>query len=205
MNTFNIPADQTTLTKTVEALKAKGYGVTVVKTAAEAKTAVLSLIPEGSEVMTMTSVTLDTIGATAELNSQEGKYTPVRDRLYAMDKATHEQEMNKLGAAPEYAVGSVHAVTQDGSVLIASNTGSQLPAYAYSALHVVWVIGTQKIVKDIDEGMRRIYEYSLPLEGERAAKAYGTAGSAVNKLLIINQENKQNHIQIVFIEENIGF
>ena len=93
----------------------------------------------------------------------------------------------------------------DGKVLIASNTGSQLPAYAYGASKVIWIVGTQKIVNDLEDGMKRIYEYTLPLESERAQKAYGVAGSAVSKLLIVNQEVTPGRITIIFVPENIGY
>jgi hypothetical protein len=89
-------------------------------------------------------------------------------------------------------------------VLIASNTGSQLPAYVYGARHVIWVVGTQKIVKDVSEGMQRIWEYCLPLEDERAREAYGV-GSAVNKLLIIHGEVRPNRITVIFVKAVLGF
>jgi hypothetical protein len=97
-------------------------------------------------------------------------------------------------------------VTETGEALIASNTGSQLPAYAYGAEKIVWVIGAQKIVADREAAMKRIYEYVLPLEGERANKAYNiTSGSAVNKLLIVNKENVPSRVTIVLVNEALGF
>ncbi len=99
----------------------------------------------------------------------------------------------------------MHAVTEDGKVLIASNSGSQLPAYAYGSGHVIWVVGAQKIVKNLDEGIKRIYEHSLPLESERARKAYGVPGSAVNKLLIINKEIIPGRITMILTKEKLGF
>lgn len=202
---WDIVADDATIQKTTEALNEHGIKTQVVDSGEKAKEQVLSLIPNDSEVMTMTSVTLDTIGATEELNKVPGRYQPVRDRLYAMDRNTQRQDMNRLGAAPMYAVGSVHAVTQDGHVLIASNTGSQLPAYAYGAVHVVWVVGAQKIVRNTDEGIQRIYEYCLPLESERAKKAYGVPGSAVNKLLVINNEITPDRLTMIIVKEKLGF
>ncbi len=190
---------------TIQALQKNGIEALVVDSSKKAKEKVMELIPQGSEVMTMTSVTLDTIGLSEEINKPGGKFKPVRDRLYAMDRKTQAQEMNRLGAAPQFAIGSAHAVTQDGHVLIASNTGSQLPAYAYAAAHVIWVVGAQKIVKNSAEGMRRIYEYTLPLESERAKKAYGVPGSAVNKILIVNKEITQGRITIILVREKLGF
>jgi acyl-CoA hydrolase len=116
-----------------------------------------------------------------------------------------ESEKRKLGNGPDYAVGSVHAVTEDGKILIASNTGSQLPAYAYGAGKVVWVVGTHKITKDLDAGMKRIYDYVLPLESVRANKAYGVPGSFVSKLLIINKEVSPGSLIIIFVPEVLGF
>ena len=198
-------ADEKTIENTVAALKANGIDAQVVENRQEAKRKVLELIPESSEAMTMTSVTLDIIGLSEEINKADSRFRPLRDKLYAMDRNTQVQEMNRLGAAPEFVVGSVHAVTEDGYVLIASNTGSQLPAYSFGALHVIWVVGAQKIVKNTDEGIKRIYEHSLPLESERAKKAYGVPGSAVNKILIINQEVQPGRVKLILVKEKLGF
>ena len=112
--------------------------------------------------------------------------------------------MAKLGAAPDYVVASVHAITLDGHLLIASNTGSQISSEAYAAGKVIFVAGTQKIVKDIQEGIKRIYEYSYPLEDERAQKAYGIH-SGVNKILIINKEIMPERTTVILVKENLGF
>ena len=197
-------ADEKTIKNTVAALKANGIDAQVVENRQEAKRKVLELIPESSEAMTMTSVTLDTIGLSEEINKADSRFRPVRDKLYAMDRNTQVQEMNRLGAAPEFVVGSVHAVTEDGHVLIASNTGSQLPAYSFGALHVIWVVGVQKIVKNTDDGIKRIYEHSFPLEDERAQKAYGMR-SGVNKILIVNKEIQSGRINVIFVKEKLGF
>ncbi|MBI4089250.1 MAG: LUD domain-containing protein [Candidatus Levybacteria bacterium] len=204
-NKWNKLANDQTIQNTVKALGQNGIEALVVRSGKEAKTKALELIPLGSEVMTMTSVTLDTIGLSKEINKTNGKFRPARDKLYTMDRKTQAQEMKRLGVAPAYVIGSVHAVTVDGHVLIASNTGSQLPAYAYGASKVIWVVGAQKIVKNTSEGMKRIYEYSLPLESVRAKKAYGVPASAVNKILIINKEIQPGRIKLILVKEKLGF
>ncbi|EKD85097.1 MAG: hypothetical protein ACD_38C00086G0017 [uncultured bacterium] len=198
-------ADRQTIDETIESLKKNGLEAMFVNDGKEAKEKVLSLIPAGSEVMTMTSVTLDTIGLSEEINKTGGSFKPVRDKLYSMDRKSEAQEMNKLGAAPQYVLGSIHAVTQAGEIMVASNTGSQLPAYSYGALKVIWVVGAQKIVKNLDEGFKRIYEHSLILESERAKKAYGVPGSSVNKILIINKEVQPGRMTIILVNEVLGF
>jgi hypothetical protein len=204
MKSWNQLASEASLKKTMAALKKNAITPLVVESGAQAKAKVLELLPAGAEVMNMTSVTLETIGVAAEI-MESGRFNSVRKKLNAMDRSTQGLEMQKLGAAPEWAIGSVPAVTEEGTVLIASNTGSQLPAYAYGASHVLWVVGTQKIVKDFQAGWRRIYEHSLPLESERAKKAYGVPGSAVNKILVIHKEVQPNRITLIFVKEVLGF
>lgn len=199
-NSWDAPASAETLSRTKAALEENGFAVIEAADGADAKQKALDLVPKGAEVMTMTSVTLDSIGLSEALNDS-GKYDSVRDKLAATEDPSMKQ---KLGAAPDWAVGSVHAVTEDGRVLVASRTGSQLPAYAYGAQHVIWIVGTQKIARDVEEGMKRIYDYVLPLESERAKKAYGVSGSAVSKLLTMNEENP-GRITIIFVPEALGF
>lgn len=204
MTKWNVLATDEMIEKTVKALKENGFDVLVLDNGQMAKDKVFELIPEGSEVMTMTSLTLDTIGLSEEINKADGKFKPVRDKLYSMDRKTQAQEMNRLGAAPKVAIGSVHAVTEDGHILIASSTGSQLPAYVYGAGKVIWVVSTQKIVKNTEEGIKRIYEYVFPLEDKRARLAYGM-GSGVNKLLIVNKEVTPGRITMILVKEKLGF
>jgi len=183
--------------KTVRALQANNIQAIVVENGQEAKEKVLELIPAGAEVMCMSSVTLDAIGL-SELDT-------VKKQLMAMDRATQGREMRKLGSAPDWTIGSVQAVTEDGQVVMASNSGSQLPAYAYGAGKVIWVVGTQKIVANLDEAFKRIYEYVLPLESERVKVAYGMDKSNVSKLLVINKEIAPERMTVILVKEKLGF
>jgi len=191
------------LERTVAALQQSGFTVETVETGSEAKEKVLSILPEKAEVFTMASQTLEQVGLSDAINTS-GKYDSVRNKLNAMDRNTEGREMARLGAAPDWVVSSVHAVTEDGHLLIASNTGSQLSAEAYSGGKVIVVAGTQKIVKDNAEGLRRIYEYVLPLEDVRAQKAYGMH-SNVSKILIINKEIVPERIIVILVKEKLGF
>jgi hypothetical protein len=195
-------ANEETIVKTVEALVANGMEAFVFNSREELKKKLYEMIPENAEIMTMTSVSLDTLGIPSEINDS-GRFNSIRKKLGRMDKKTQGNEMRKLGAAPEYTIGSVHAITENGEVMIASATGSQLPAYAYGASHVIWVVGTQKIVKDAYEAVERIYKYCLPLEDARSKKANGTE-SKVAKLLTIASES-HGRITVLFLNEEIGF
>lgn len=203
MQTWNTIASDEQLEKTAKALEENGMTVHIVASGEEAKKKALELIPKGAEVMTATSVTADTIGLTGVIN-ESGDYDSVKQKLAKMDRETQSLDMQKLGAAPDYITGSIHAVTEDGKAIIASNSGSQLPGYAYGASHVVWIVGAQKIVKNFDDAMKRIYEYVLPLESDRAHKAYGVDGSFVSKLLVFNRERPER-VTIILVKEPLGF
>jgi hypothetical protein len=187
--------------RTARALEANGIRVLVAADGEEARARLFEIIPAGAEVFTATSRTLDELGVPAEV---ERRYDSVRARLATMDRRTQAREMVKLGAVPEYTVGSVHAVTEDGAVVVVSNTGSQLAGYAASAAHVVWVVGAQKIVPDLDEAMKRIREYTFPLEDERALQAYGR-NTSIGKLLIVYKEAVPGRTTMIIVKQKLGF
>lgn len=202
MDWTKIP-DQTTIDKTIEALKVNGIDVLSVENGKDAFDKVFRILPKGSSVMTMSSVTLDALGISKEIN-ESGNYDSIKNKLNLMDRKTQSRQMQVIGSSPEWAVGSVHAVTEDGKILIASNTGSQLPAYVYGSDHVIWVIGAQKIVKDLDQAWKRLYEHTLPLETERLKKVYGVP-SNVSKVLIVQKEIKPGRITAIFVRKVLGF
>ena len=207
MKDWKVPASKDSIERTLKALNANGIQAVAAANAAEARQKVLAMLPAGAEVFTMASVTLDSVGLSKELN-EPGRFDSIRNKLNTMNSNTQEREMRKLCAAPDFTVGSVHAVSEDGHLLIASNTGSQLPAYAYSAGKVIWVVGAQKIVKDLDEGMRRLREYVLGLETVRARKAYGLPedwSSFYSKVLMFRREVNPNRTQVVLVNEALGF
>lgn len=205
MKDFSVIANSKVITNTVEALKKNGINALVVENGEEAKKKVLEMIPAQAEVMQMTSVTLDEIRISYEIN-KSGRYDSVRNKLMSMNRKTESLAMQKIGAAPSYVVGSVQAVTEDGKVMIASNTGSQLAPYVYGSPHVIWVVGAQKIVKNTEEGMERIYKYILPKESVRLNKAYNiSTGSFVSKVLIINREINPQRINLIFVKERLGY
>ena len=196
-------ADQVRVKRTIAALEANGISVLRVSDAAQAKRIVLDLIPDGSEVHQGASQSLDVVGITDEI-AKSGRYEALRPRIWSMDRQTRGDEIRRLGAAPDVMLGSVHAVTETGSLLAASMSGSQLGPYVSDAGRVILVVGTQKIVADLEEGLRRVNEYAFPLEDARAQLAYGMR-SAVNKVLIINREVTPGRITVVFVDEVLGF
>jgi hypothetical protein len=199
---FERPADRARLERTAAALNDRGFNAQVADSAEHARQLVLDAIPAGAEVHIALSETMRELGITSEID-ESGRYDSVRSRLNALDRATQSREMRKLGAAPDYIVGSAHAVTDDGEIIVGSGSGSQLGAYAYAGGNVILVIGHQKLVRDIDEGLRRVREYSLPREYARM-QAAGFPGSLLAKTLIIHQE-PSDRISVILVPKTLGF
>ncbi|GHO87083.1 lactate utilization protein [Dictyobacter formicarum] len=200
---FTQLASEQQIEKTVQTLQAHGIQAVIFETGEEAQKYVLDLIPEGAAVYNSPSRTLEVIGL-AEQIEHASHFQAVRTQLSTLDYATQRNEMRKLVAAPDVLVGSVQAITEQGEVLIASAAGSQLSAAVFGANTVIWVVGTQKLVRTLEEGLRRIREYSLPLEEVRAQQAYGRP-SAINKLLTINAEHEPGRITMVLVKQQLGF
>jgi len=200
---FGTVADEPSVKRTVAALEANGITVLRAPDSATAKRIVLDLIPDASQVYHGASQTLDLVGITDEID-KSGRYDPLRPRIWGMDRKTEGEQIRRIGAAPDVMLGSVHAVTETGSLVAASMSGSQLGPYVSGAGRVILVVGTQKIVSDLEEGLARIDEYAYPLEDARAQAAYGIR-SAVNKVLVINREITPGRITVVLVDEVLGF
>jgi hypothetical protein len=199
---FTALPDDATLAATVVALEEHGFSVEVVDDLDAAREAVLARIPRGSSVMTNTSVTLAETGIADAINDG-GDYESARNKMLALDFATQVQEMKAIGGQPDYAVGSAHAVTRDGTLVIASASGSQLASYAWGAANVIFVVGAQKIVPGVEAARERVYQHSLKLEDARAQAAYGQH-SFVGKILEIHQE-LPGRIHVVLVKKPVGF
>jgi hypothetical protein len=200
---FQTLANHARVARTAAALEANGITVLRAANAAEARRIVLGLLPVGSQVHHGASQTLQVTGILDEIE-KSGRYDPIHTRIMGMDRATQGDEIRRLSSSPDVMLGSVHAITETGSLVAASMGGSQLGPYVSGAGRVILVAGTQKIVTDLEEGLRRINEYALPLEDARAQAAYGIH-SAVNKILIINREIRPGRITVVLVDEVLGF
>jgi LUD domain len=189
--------------RTVHALEANNIHAIVAADGPEAKRMFFELIPEGAEIFLGASVTLEKLGIKDEIE-KSGRFDALRPKMFALNRETQGREIRKLGGAPDFAAGSVHAVTQAGHVLIASLTGSQLGPYSSGAGKVIWVVGAQKLVKDLEEGLRRIQEYCYPLE-DAHLRGLIKMGSNVNKILIVRRELRPGRTTMIIVKEQLGF
>ncbi|MDX3077649.1 nuclear transport factor 2 family protein [Streptomyces sp. MI02-7b] len=200
---FADPAPAGRLERAAAALRANGFATEILDDAAAARARVEALLPEGAGVLTGASETLRLSGIDEDINAG-GRYDAIRPHVLTLDRATHADEIRKLLATPEFVVNSVAAVTETGSLVLASGSGSQLPANAGGAAHAVWIVGAQKVVPDLGTALRRVEEHALPLENARAQAVYGMP-SAINRLLVLNADPRPGRGTVLLLRQAIGY
>ena len=197
-------ASQATVNKTMEALKGRNIHPQFVQNKTEALEAIKKLIPEGASVTTGSSTTLNQIGFIDLLKSGVHPWNNLKAAIANEPDENKKDELRRQSSLAQFMLGSVHALTEDGASIIASASGSQLPAYAYTSDNVIWVVGTHKIVPTLDDAFARVRDYVFPLENERM-KSMGAAGSTFGKWLIFEREIGKRQIHLILVNEALGF
>jgi hypothetical protein len=199
---FTTPAPEETLQRVAARLRDRNLEAVVVDGPDEARLTVLGMLPEAAEVHSGKSQTLEDAGILQEVRDS-GRYHFLRSRLSRMDRKTQADEMRKIAAAPDFMLGSVHALTEDGMLVIVSATGSQLGPLAFGAGKVILVVGSQKIVPDLDTAFRRIHEHVMPWEDARLRAAAGI-GTTLGKVLLLEREFSPGRTTVVLVRKPIG-
>jgi YkgG family uncharacterized protein len=199
---FTTPATEQELEKIAERLRQRNFEAVIVDTGAQAKAEVMKRLPEGAEVHSAKSKTLEDIGVFAELNDSD-RYNFLRKQLFKMDRSTQAREMRKLVAAPEFELGSVQAVTEAGQLVEASATGSQMGPYSASSGHLILVVGSQKLVPDLDTALRRIRDHVMPYEDARLRAQMGV-GTIIARVLILERDFVPGHTTVILVKEPVG-
>jgi len=202
---FNQLATKETVEQVIENLKNRGITAILVETKEQALEKIKELIPEGVSIMTGSSTTLDQIGFTDLLISKNHPWKNLKDEILNESDTQKRNELRKNSVLADYFLGSVHAVTKKGEILVASASGSQIPSYAFSSDNVIWVVSTKKIVNNLDEAFQRVKEHIYPLENQRMKNA-GYEGSIIGKWFILEREILPNRkITLIFVNKDLGF
>ncbi len=202
---FNQLAAKETVEQVIENLKNRGITAILVETKGQALEKIKELIPEGVSIMTGSSTTLDQIGFTDLLISKNHPWKNLKDEILNESDTQKRNELRKNSVLADYFLGSVHAVTKDGGILVASASGSQIPSYAFSSNNVIWVVSTKKIVNNLDKAFQRVKEHIYPLENQRMKNA-GYEGSIIGKWFILEREILPNRkITLIFVNKDLGF
>ena len=199
-------ANMEAVQKAISALAERGIKAVVVNNHTEALKKVKSLIPKGASVMNGSSRTLEEIGFVDYLKSGNHGWKNLHEEVLAEKDPARQAILRKQAVLSDYYLGSVHAVVETGQLIIASNSGSQLPHIVFTSPNLVFVVGTQKLAPNLDAALSRVREYVLPLEDKRM-KDVGMGGSAISKLLIFEREPvfMGRKVHVVFVNERLGF
>ncbi|MFH1015676.1 MAG: lactate utilization protein [Chloroflexota bacterium] len=197
-----IPADKV-IEQTVSALKKRNIQVIVVSNKREALAKLKELIPAGASVMTGGTTTLDEIGFTDVLKSQKHPWRNLKDAIFAEKDPAKQYELRRQSLLVDYFVASVQAIAQTGEVLNCDATGTRTGPYAYGPKQVIWVAGAQKIVADLTQAFRRMWEHCVPLEDQRM-KNIGYPGTTVSRILIYEKADP-GRITMILVKEKLGF
>ena len=199
-------ANAETVKKTIDALMSRGIEAAAVNNRAEALEKVKTLIPKGASVMNGSSRTLEEIGFVDYLKSGNSGWKNLHEEILAEKDPMKQAILRKQAVLSDYYLGSAHAVAETGQLVIASNSGSQLPHLVFTSPNLILVVGTQKIMPTLDVALERVRRYVLPLEDKRMKDA-GMGGSAISKLLIFEREPTfmGRKVHVIFVNEKLGF
>ena len=199
---FARPASEETIQRVAERMRERNIEVAIVDDGDQARKVVLERLPEGAEVHSGKSKTLQDAGIFDAIHDVS-RYDALRPRMFKMDRHTQAREIRKLISGPDYMLGSVNAITEDGVLVVASATASQLGPYASTAGKVILVVGSQKIVPDLETALRRIRDYVLPWEDAQLRQALNI-GSFMGKILLVEREWLDGRMTVILVRKASG-
>lgn len=203
---YNTLANKETLQKVVESLATRNVEAMVVETGVDALAKIKEIIPSGASVMNGASVTLEQIGFVDYLKAGEHGWNNLNKAIVEEKDGAKQSMLRKQALSSDYYLGSVHALSETGEFVVASNTGSQLPHIVFSSPNLIFVVSAKKIVPTLPDAMNRLMEHVVPLEDKHMQEKYGV-GTAVNKIVTFNNENPMmgRKVRMILVEQDLGF
>jgi len=203
---YDTPATPETVAKTIAALEERNFHATEASSKEEALETIKKLIPAGASIMNGASGTLEQIGFIEYLKAGEHGWNNIHGQIIAETDPVKKAALRQQGILSDFYIGSVHAVSEEGELVVASASGSQLPHFAFTSQNIILVVGTQKITPTLTDALTRLREYVFPLENQRMADA-GMGGSVLSKILILEREPAfmNRSIHVLFVPEKLGF
>lgn len=199
-------ASSESVERVVKALTVNRFQPVVIGSGPEALEYIKTHIPKGASVMNGSSTTLEEIGFVDYLKAGAHGWNNLHANVLAETDKEKQADLRRHSVVSAYYLGSVHALSETGELVIASNTGSQLSHLAYTSPHLILVISTKKIVPSLSAAMERLEKHVLPLEDEHMKKLYGS-GTQHNKTLILHGESPMmaRTATVLLVNEKLGF
>jgi len=205
---FSTPAPDETVRRVMLAFPGRGIQAELLDNKEAALARLKELIPLGAALSFGSSITLRQIGFEPLLVSGNHPWHNLKGEMLAEKDPARNAELRRKLVLADYFLGSVHAILEDGRLVIASNTGSQLGPYAFTARNIIWVAGTQKIVPTIDVALRRIREYCAPKVEQQGIAEMGRPGfGSIGKVLIFENESPflKRAVRLLLVKEALGY
>lgn len=204
---YNELASKDSIEKTISSLAKRGILAELVDSKEIALEKIKQLIPQGSSVMNGSSETLKEIGFVDYLKNGKHDWKNLHEEIILETDPEKQSMLRRQSVLSDFYLGSAHAIAETGEIIIASNSGSQLPHLAYTSQNIILVVGTQKITSDLPSAIKRLEEYVYPLEDQRMKKEGIAAGSFISKMLLLNREPKfsQRKFYVIFVNAKLGF
>jgi prefoldin subunit 5 len=203
---YDTVATENSINSAIESLSKRNIEAVTVNTKSEALSMIKDLVPAGASVMNGSSTTLIEIGFVDYLKSDDHKWINMHEPIIKESDPTKQAVLRQAATHSDFYLGSAQALTESGELLIASNTGSQLPNIVFTSKNLILVLGTQKIVKSLDEAITRLKEHVVPLEDKRSMAAYG-APTSINQMLIFQGNNPYmgRSVKVIIVKEALGY
>jgi L-lactate utilization protein LutC len=203
---FKTLASQEVIEKTLKALNEHSFSAVSLNTKEEALAMIKEMIPAGASLMNGASETLREIGFVDFLKSGEHKWNNLHEAVLKETDSAKQAKLRKESVLSDFYLGSAHAISETGEIVIASNSGSQLPHLAFTSPNIILVVGAQKITPNLESALRRVDEYVVPLEDKRMMGVYGF-GTNHTKTLILHKENSAmgRKVHVIIVNESLGF
>lgn len=204
--TYDNLASSESVERAMKALAERGMLPELVQTGADALARIKALIPQGASVMNGSSRTLEQIGYIDVLKAGGHGWHNIKEAILAEKDPAKQSVLRRQSVLSDFYLGSAHAVAETGEIVIASNSGSQMPHLVFTSPNLILVVSTQKIMPTLDAAIARLREHVYPQEDARM-KELGMGGSFISKMLVIAKEPAfmKRKFHVIFVNEKLGF
>ena len=199
--------------RTIKALNDNNMNAYLVNTKEELIDKIKELVEENSVVSSGSSMTLVETGVIEHLRSGRYKFS---DRY---EEGLTREEINKMSRESFLAdayFASSNAITEDGKLYNVDGNGNRVAAMLFGPSKVILVVGENKIVKNIDEAIKRNREISAPANAKRLNKSTPCAkvgycmdckskDKICREYTVIVSQNNKDRLHVIFLKDQLGY
>lgn len=199
----------TTIIKNLEKRQMESY---YCETSANAVEKIITLMPKGASIGWGGSMTLSDIGLMDVLKKTDYKLLD-RD----VPKSKEEQKIMYANIFnSDFFLMSTNAITLDGELVNIDSRGNRVSFLCYGPENVIIVVGMNKVVSDVDSGIKRVHDIAAPANTVRLNKktpcsVTGRCGNCLSPdcicahTVVTRFSNIPKRIKVVLVGEELGY